>query len=189
MTSSRPGPRRADSERALPAPGMSRRRWTQYVLGFLTVLLVVNAVIGERGLIEAWRMREEHLALEGSIKGIQRDNARLTDAVRRYKQDPKTIEEAARRYLGLMRPGEVLFIVKDVPSPGKPTGAAPSPPATQAAPAKQAAAATQATSGTSAAPPATQAAPSGPAPAAAPQSRPAKRPTGVSDSPAGRPGN
>jgi cell division protein FtsB len=129
MTSSRPESRRSDRERPKPVAAVSRRRWAQYVLVFVTVLLVLNAFMGERGLIETWRMRDEQAALDASIAGLRRENARLADAVRRYRQDPGTIEEAARRYLGLMRPGEVLFIVKDVPRPGKAAGAPGAAPA------------------------------------------------------------
>jgi cell division protein FtsB len=133
MPSSRPGSRRADHERAKPSTGVSRRRWGQYFLVFVTVLLIVNALIGERGLLEAWRMRDEHAALDASIAGLRRENARLTDAVRRYRHDPQTIEEAARRYLGLMRPGELLFIVKDVPA-GRASAAQAQAPAEPAPP-------------------------------------------------------
>ena len=33
---------------------------------------------------------------------------------RRLREDPSAIEEQARRELGLIKPGEVLFIVKDI---------------------------------------------------------------------------
>jgi cell division protein FtsB len=34
--------------------------------------------------------------------------------VRRLNEDPSLIESLARQDLGLLRPGEVLFIIKDV---------------------------------------------------------------------------
>ena len=40
--------------------------------------------------------------------------ARLRDTARRLREDPATIEEVARRELGLIKPGEQLFIVRDV---------------------------------------------------------------------------
>jgi cell division protein FtsB len=33
------------------------------------------------------------------------------------REDPNAIEELARRELGLIRPGETLFIIKDIPPP------------------------------------------------------------------------
>jgi cell division protein FtsB len=46
----------------------------------------------------------------------RRQNAELREQALRLKDDPRAIEEAARRDLGLMRPGEIVFIVKDVAS-------------------------------------------------------------------------
>ena len=45
------------------------------------------------------------------------DNARLRDEARRLREEPAAIEEVARRELGLIRPGETVFIIKDVPRP------------------------------------------------------------------------
>ena len=36
---------------------------------------------------------------------------------RRLREDPAAIEEIARRELGLIKPGERVFILKDVPLP------------------------------------------------------------------------
>ena len=55
--------------------------------------------------------------LAASIASLRQDNARLREQARRLREDPRAIEDIARRELGLIRPGELLFIVKDVPSP------------------------------------------------------------------------
>ena len=39
-------------------------------------------------------------------------NAGLREQIRRLKSDPATIEAVARQELGLIRPTEVLFLVK-----------------------------------------------------------------------------
>jgi cell division protein FtsB len=38
----------------------------------------------------------------------------LRELARRLKEDPLAIEEIARRNLGLIKPGEKVFIIKDV---------------------------------------------------------------------------
>ena len=53
------------------------------------------------------------LTLE-NIASQKAENARLREEVRRLTEDPAAIEEVARRELGLIRPGEKLFIIKDV---------------------------------------------------------------------------
>ena len=42
------------------------------------------------------------------------ENARLRELADRLETDPTTIESLAREKLGLVRPGEILVVVKDV---------------------------------------------------------------------------
>jgi cell division protein FtsB len=57
--------------------------------------------------------------MSATITQLRAENARLREVARRLREDPSAIEEIARRELGLIRPGERVFIVKDVP-PAKP---------------------------------------------------------------------
>jgi cell division protein FtsB len=88
----------------------------QLALLFVATALIVNALIGERGLVAAVRARHEHERLAASIGGLKRDNQRLAEAIRRLKHDPKAVEDVAREDLGLIRPGEVVFVIKDAPA-------------------------------------------------------------------------
>jgi cell division protein FtsB len=90
------------------------RKVVQVLLVFVTVVLVLNAFVGERGFMETLRARRQHQALVHSIEQIRAERARLEDEVRRLESDPATIEAVAREELGLIRPGEVLFIIRDV---------------------------------------------------------------------------
>ena len=53
-------------------------------------------------------------ALPISLERAREENAELRDMARRLREDPAAIEEQARRELGLIKHGEVLFIVKDL---------------------------------------------------------------------------
>lgn len=75
----------------------------------------MDGLFGQRGLVETMRARREHQAVAASIAVLKQQNARLRAEARRLREDPEAIEEIARRELGLIRPGELLFIVKDVP--------------------------------------------------------------------------
>jgi len=86
------------------------------LLGFVTLVLVINALVGERGLMETLRARKQHQELVGSIERLRTENARLRDEARRLRTDPATIEALARQELGLIKPGEMLFIIKDAKS-------------------------------------------------------------------------
>jgi cell division protein FtsB len=101
-----------------PAP---RRRTLHLLLVFVTLVLVINALVGERGLTQTLRARKQHRELVTAIDRLKTDNARLRDEARRLRSDPGTIEALARQELGLIKPGELLFIVKDAKTPSQTT--------------------------------------------------------------------
>ena len=90
-----------------------RRRGVHVLLIFVTLVLVVDALIGEKGLVESMRARRHYREVAASLDALRRDNAKLRDVVRRLNEDPATIESVAREDLGLIRAGEVVFILKD----------------------------------------------------------------------------
>ena len=67
-------------------------------------------------------LRAQHAydELSATIARQRAENARLREEVRRLTEDPAAIEEIARRELGLIRPGERVFIIKDVSPATKP---------------------------------------------------------------------
>jgi cell division protein FtsB len=106
-------PRRKSQPSNSSVPPATRRRTLQMLLVFVTLVLVINALVGERGLTETLRARRQHQELVISIERLRAENARLRDEARRLRSDPSTIEALARQELGLIKPGEMLFIVKD----------------------------------------------------------------------------
>jgi cell division protein FtsB len=85
----------------------------QWLLVFVTVVLVINALVGERGLMETLRAGRQHDDLIAAIDRLRMENARLREEAHRLRSDPATIEGLARQELGLIKPGEMLFIIKD----------------------------------------------------------------------------
>ncbi len=103
---------------------MRKRRIVTLLLVFIASVIVVDGLVGERGLLAMLRARREYDALSASIARQRAENARLREMARRLREDPTAIEEIARRELGLIKPGERVFILKDVPLP-KPRTAPP----------------------------------------------------------------
>ncbi len=99
-----------------PKPTLASRgrRLLRHVLLFITLVIVVDAIAGEKGLLALLEARRDYAALERSLERARTENAQLRETARRLREDPSAIEEAARRELGLIKPGEMLFIVKDV---------------------------------------------------------------------------
>ena len=98
-------------------PQRPRRRAVQYVLVFVGFIILVDAVVGDKGLMTILKARQEYRELESSLERARTENARLREQARRLREDPSAVEEIARRELGLVKPGEKLFIVKDVEPP------------------------------------------------------------------------
>jgi cell division protein FtsB len=113
---SRPEPlRRKRIQPALPSSSTPRRRrLLNGLLAFATVVLFVDALVGDKGLLAMIQARQEFRALEQSLADVRSENARLRDEARRLREDPQAVEDLARRELGLMKPGEKLFIIRDV---------------------------------------------------------------------------
>jgi cell division protein FtsB len=92
-----------------------RRRVAQYLLLGVGLVLVVDALVGDKGLLEMMKKRDEYRALEQTLSHTRDANARLREEARRLREDPEAVEEIARRELGLIKPGEKLFIIRDRP--------------------------------------------------------------------------
>ncbi len=94
-----------------------RRHLARLLFSLLTAILIANALVGDRGLPATLRVRREHRELEAAIAALRAANERLQLETRRLRHDPAAIEDLARQDLGLVRPGERLFIVKDPRAP------------------------------------------------------------------------
>ncbi|MCA1583968.1 MAG: septum formation initiator family protein [Acidobacteria bacterium] len=90
------------------------RRVVRYTLILVTIVLVIDAVVGEKGLLALLKAGREYHAVEVALDRARAENAALREEARRLREDPAAIEELARRELGLIKPGEKLFIIRDV---------------------------------------------------------------------------
>jgi cell division protein FtsB len=97
----------------IPRRGERRRKRIDLALAFVAVIVLVNAIVGDRGLLETWRARREFSSLVAGISAMRGENRALRDEARRLREDPATIESLARHDLGLIRPGEILILVKN----------------------------------------------------------------------------
>jgi cell division protein FtsB len=100
-----------ESTPKLPA----RRRqhvWVGRALCFAGCVLAANALIGERGLSETLQARQEFRKAVSELSRLQYENAVLASQIQDLRHDSRTIESVARAELGLIKPGEVLVVVK-----------------------------------------------------------------------------
>ncbi len=117
VTEAVPKSERAHTPTAAARPRRGRRA-LQFTLVIVSCVLIVDALVGDKGLLAMRQARRDYRVLESSLADLRGDNARLRDEARRLREDPEAIEDLARRELGLIRPGEQLFILRDVPPAG-----------------------------------------------------------------------
>ncbi len=90
-----------------------RNKVVNRLLIFATVVLVLDALVGDKGLLERLRARRQYLSAYASLAALKNENAERRDYARRLREDTSAIEAIARQELGLIRPGELLFLIRD----------------------------------------------------------------------------
>jgi cell division protein FtsB len=91
-----------------------RRRRVESVLLIIGCVLLADALVGERGLVAMMRAREMYQSQKQRLDDVHAQHDQLEEQLRRLRDDPQTLEDEARR-IGLIKPGERVFIIKDVP--------------------------------------------------------------------------
>ena len=102
-----------------PVPRRTRtpRRTGRYILLLVTILLLADAFVGERGLVALLRANQAHARLQQAIDTLRAENRRLQRDVEALTDEPRFIEALARRELSMISPGEQLFIVRTTTAP------------------------------------------------------------------------
>lgn len=111
----------ADKGLSTTTKGNRRRRMVQYLIVLIGCVLVIDSLVGDKGVLQILKKRQEVRELDQALAAARAENARLFQEMERLKNDPAALEDAARRDLGLIKPGEKLFIIKDA----APTNARP----------------------------------------------------------------
>jgi cell division protein FtsB len=75
----------------------------------LIALLLIYALVGERGAIHLWRLQGEKGKVDEQNYRLQKDNEALRDKIARLRNDNYYLEKIAREELNLVRPGEVIY--------------------------------------------------------------------------------
>ena len=106
--------RAPDTTTTSSTPRRRRSRIVRYLVIAVGCVLIIDALVGDRGFLAMLKARQDYRAQEASLEQLRAENARLREKARELREDPTAIEDLARRELGLIRPGEKLFIIKDV---------------------------------------------------------------------------
>lgn len=99
-------------------PIIKRRARTKRVIRLLILTfaatMLIDAIVGDQGVVGLGRARRESDHSTEHLRRLQAENDLMRERNRRLREDRDALEEAARRDLGLMRPGEKVFIIRDL---------------------------------------------------------------------------
>jgi len=99
--------------------GLRRKAGAVASLLALTALLV-GSFFGDRGVLQLMAQRKKADALQQELQNLRAENLRLAEEIGALRSDPRAIERLAREVLGLARPGETVFIVREDQGPARP---------------------------------------------------------------------
>jgi cell division protein FtsB len=91
-----------------------KKAFIHIVLVLLGVVIFVDALVGDQGVLATMQAHQDYKHVEQLLEQARAENAWLRERSRRLRDDPTAIEDLARRELGLIKPGEKLFILRDV---------------------------------------------------------------------------
>jgi len=71
--------------------------------------MIFFTVFGDKGLLQVYRLKRELKEIERVNRELQQENERLRAEINNLRTNKKYIEELARRELGLVKKGEIVY--------------------------------------------------------------------------------
>ena len=96
---------------------MRKKRLLLFVL-FLFVVLGLLTFFGDKGILHLVGLQKELVRMNGKNLKIEEENRKLKEEVRRLQQEKRYIEEIARKELGMVKKGEIIYQF-DIPADEK----------------------------------------------------------------------
>lgn len=72
-------------------------------------VLVSVAFFGKKGAIQLKDIRQKKMVLQAEIDKLGAENQKLKEKIHAFRSDKKEVEELARKELGLVKKGEVVY--------------------------------------------------------------------------------
>lgn len=90
------------------------RRKLVWIFSITLCLFLAYSAVGERGFVKLHQMILERENLKIRIRALEEENSRLAEEVGLLSDDSTAIESLSRIELGLVKPGETVYILPDV---------------------------------------------------------------------------
>jgi len=107
-------------DRMLPIEGgpggvdvkMRKRRVLILMIAFL-LMFGVFAFFGEKGIFNLLRLQKEVVRIKEKNSKLEEENRQLKEEVKRLQSDKRYIEAIARKELGMVKEGEIIYQFED----------------------------------------------------------------------------
>jgi len=96
---------------------MSKKRILILVL-FLFLIFGFLTFFGDKGIVHLLRLQKEWVRIKEANVKMEEENRKLREEVKRLQYEKRYIEEIARKELGMVKEGEVIYQF-DVPDDKK----------------------------------------------------------------------
>ena len=96
---------------------MKKRRLFLLVLSILLILGFFT-FFGDKGILHLLRLKKELVRIQEANTKMEGENQRLQEEVRRLQHEKRYIEEIARKELGMVKEGEIIYQF-ELPTPEK----------------------------------------------------------------------
>ncbi len=87
---------------------MSNKRILVLIM-VLFLILSFFTFLGDNGIVHLLRLKKELARIQEANVKMEEENRKLREEVRRLQHEKRYIEEIARRELGLVKEGEVIY--------------------------------------------------------------------------------
>ena len=75
--------------------------------------LAASTLVGERGLLHLWQLRQQQRELQAEVFAVLRENEDLRHRISRLQSDDEFFEKVARETLKFAKRGEFIFLFQD----------------------------------------------------------------------------
>lgn len=79
----------------------------------LLIALAVGSIFGDRGYLQLRSQTRRSEALQRDLADLRAENVRLAEEIIALRSNPYAVEKVAREELGLARPGEIVFLLRE----------------------------------------------------------------------------
>jgi cell division protein FtsB len=91
---------------------MKKKRLLLLILISLLIFGILTC-FGEKGIFQLFRLRKELVRVKGKNSNLSEENQKLKEEVKRLRSDKRYIEEIARKELGMVKEGEIIYQFED----------------------------------------------------------------------------